>query len=175
MMSVFFYLQPTLNRLRSNYLKLNWYWINFPWNMKGGVKLNPPEKTTFKKLSFIRIIRHKSKYVNMSNPFVPNARFLYPLKTSENPEVFWCFQGVEKGCVENEQVKKIWLNMIRNLNVSTLFLVSSSFLFKMQFFFEKSKSKFRITIYDSSLNYLGAFCSISLEIKDCLIRNVLEK
>ena len=39
------------------------------------------------------------------NPFVPNAPFLYPLKTSENRKVFWCFQGVEKGCIENEWVK----------------------------------------------------------------------
>ena len=30
------------------------------------------------------------------NPFVPNASFLYPLKTSENLMVFWCFQRVEK-------------------------------------------------------------------------------
>ena len=33
------------------------------------------------------------------NPFVPNAPFLYPLKTSKNHKVFWCFQGVEKGCI----------------------------------------------------------------------------
>ena len=39
------------------------------------------------------------------NPFVPNAPFFYSLKTSENPKVFWCFQGVEKGCIGNE-----WLN-----------------------------------------------------------------
>ena len=39
------------------------------------------------------------------NPFVPNAPFLYPLKTSENCKVFWCFQGVEKGCIGNEWVK----------------------------------------------------------------------
>ena len=31
------------------------------------------------------------------NPFVPNAPFLYRLKTSENLRVFWYFQGVEKG------------------------------------------------------------------------------
>ena len=46
------------------------------------------------------------------NPFVPNAPFLYPLKTSENLTVFWCFQGVEKGCIGNEWVKQIvywWL------------------------------------------------------------------
>ena len=37
------------------------------------------------------------------NPFVPNAPFLYPLKT-ENRKIFWCFQGVEKGCIGNEWV-----------------------------------------------------------------------
>ena len=40
------------------------------------------------------------------NPFVPNAPFLYPLKTSENRKVFWCFQGVEKGCIG-----KIWVKV----------------------------------------------------------------
>ena len=25
--------------------------------------------------------------------------FLYPLKISENRKVFWCFRGVEKGCI----------------------------------------------------------------------------
>ena len=39
------------------------------------------------------------------NPFVPNAPFLYPLKTSENRKVFRCFQRVDKGCIENEWVK----------------------------------------------------------------------
>ena len=33
------------------------------------------------------------------NTFVPNAPFLYPLT------VFWCFQGVEKGCIGNKWVK----------------------------------------------------------------------
>ena len=36
------------------------------------------------------------------NPFVPNAPFFYPLKTAENLSVFWCFQGIEKGCIGNE-------------------------------------------------------------------------
>ena len=38
------------------------------------------------------------------NPFVPNAPFLYNLKASENLTDFLCFQGVEKGCIENEWV-----------------------------------------------------------------------
>ena len=36
--------------------------------------------------------------------FVPNALFLYPLKTLENLTVFWCFQGVEKECIGNDLV-----------------------------------------------------------------------
>ena len=39
------------------------------------------------------------------DPFFSNAPFLYPLKTSKNLKVFWCFQGVEKGCIGNEWVK----------------------------------------------------------------------
>ena len=38
------------------------------------------------------------------NPFVSNAPFLYPMKTSENLIVF-CFQGLENGCIGNEWVK----------------------------------------------------------------------
>ena len=33
-----------------------------------------------------------NRYVIFS-PFVPNTPLLYPLKTSENLTVFWCFQG----------------------------------------------------------------------------------
>ena len=35
-----------------------------------------------------------NQYHPLVNPFVRNAPFLYPLKTSENCKVFWCFQGV---------------------------------------------------------------------------------
>ena len=38
------------------------------------------------------------------NQSVSNAPFLYPLKTSENLKVLWCFQRVEKGFIGNEYV-----------------------------------------------------------------------
>ena len=38
-------------------------------------------------------------------PFFLNAPFLYPLKTSENCNIFWCFQVLEKGCIGKEWVK----------------------------------------------------------------------
>ena len=40
------------------------------------------------------------------NPFVSNALFLYPLKTSENQKAFWCFQWVEEGCIGNKYLKR---------------------------------------------------------------------
>ena len=43
------------------------------------------------------------------NPFVPNAPFLYLLKTSEKLTVLWCFQGKEKGCIGNEWVNKVFV------------------------------------------------------------------
>ena len=44
------------------------------------------------------------------NPFVPNASFLYILKTSKNRKVFWRFQRIENGCIGNK-----WIN-INTLN-----------------------------------------------------------
>ena len=38
-------------------------------------------------------------------PFVPKALFPCHLKTSENLTVFWCFQGIENGCIGNKWVK----------------------------------------------------------------------
>ena len=39
------------------------------------------------------------------NSLVPNSPFLYPLKHRKTLTVFWCFQGIEKGCIWNEWVK----------------------------------------------------------------------
>ena len=61
-------------------------------------------------LSFqLDYIIYYCKYINNTsdfNPFVPNAPFFYPLKTSENRKVFWYFQGVEIGCIGNEWMKQ---------------------------------------------------------------------
>ena len=44
------------------------------------------------------------------NPFVPNAPFIYPLKT-ESRKVFWCFLGLEKGCIGNEWVNREYASL----------------------------------------------------------------
>ena len=40
------------------------------------------------------------------NLFIPSAPFLYPPEISENRKVFWCFQGIEKGCIGNKWVNE---------------------------------------------------------------------
>ena len=42
---------------------------------------------------------------NYLTPFIPNALFLYPLKTSENLKIFLCFLGVEKGAFGTNELK----------------------------------------------------------------------
>ena len=50
----------------------------------------------------IRVMKNVMEYLN---PFVPNAPFMYPLKTSENRKGYWCLQGVQKGCIGNKWVE----------------------------------------------------------------------
>ena len=60
------------------------------------------------------------------NPFVPDASFLYPLKTLENLMVFWCFQGVKKRYTGN-----IWINIypkFRRTNNTVKMKCSSSII-----------------------------------------------
>ena len=67
---------------------------------------------------FSRISNNYSERVTYNrpvfHPLVPNAPFLYPLKTSENRKVFWCFQGVEKGYIGNK-----WVNSTSRSNYSS--------------------------------------------------------
>ena len=55
------------------------------------------------------------------NPFVPNAPFLYPLKTSEN------LQGFEKGCIGNEWVKIVFNVDFVNVMEINVFLFDLTF------------------------------------------------
>ena len=60
------------------------------------------------------------------NPYVFNAPFLYPLKTSENRKVFLCFQGVEKkGYIGDEwvyntsKIKRVYYKFYEYLIISS--------------------------------------------------------
>ena len=52
---------------------------------------------------------HTNKRINIDNqqinPFIPNAPFLYSLKTSENRMVSDVFRGERKGALETNKLK----------------------------------------------------------------------
>ena len=56
---------------------------------------------------------HLGSNSNVLDPFVASAPFLYPLKTLENRTGIWCYQGVKKGCIGHEWVKKESLCIFR--------------------------------------------------------------
>ena len=66
------------------------------------------------------------------NPFVPNAPFLYPLKTSGNQKVFWYSEGVEKVCMGTNGLSQFHMSFFMpwffkwksNQNLSNLFEMS---------------------------------------------------
>ena len=64
------------------------------------------------------------------DPFVPNAPLLFPLKTSENLAVFWCFQWVEKGSIRNEWVN--WTMSVVHSTQGSTSKFSSFYSFKRQ-------------------------------------------
>ena len=63
-----------------------------------------------------------SKIFSFINSVVPNAPFLYPLKTSENLTVFWYFQRIEIGWIWNK-----WVNLQKFLALCTQFSLGSFF------------------------------------------------
>ena len=67
----------------------------------------PPEKQLWNKVEQRYEIglytTQKMKF--FINSFVLNTPILYPMKTSENLAVFWCFQEVEKGSIGNKWAK----------------------------------------------------------------------
>ena len=107
--------------------------INHRCFRKMPIKKNNEEPWLLKRLSFLLLIvdMHLWIYSNLLkkalmenfNHFVPNA--LFHLKTSENLTVFWCFQVVEKGCIEKE-----WVNFstveAKNIYISQILLMTLS-------------------------------------------------
>ena len=74
------------------------------------------------------------------DPFIPNAGFLYPLKTSENLMILWYFKRLGKGYTWNKWVKvsrkktwflRMWLKGLRFLGYGSSLspFTSASFLY----------------------------------------------
>ena len=71
------------------------------------------------------------------NSFVPIAPLLYLQKSSENLTVFWCFQGVEKGCIGNDElIRKIYRKLWEKIAYITL--INISFCWPISFSLNKT-------------------------------------
>ena len=78
---------------------------------------------------------------------VPIASLFYPLKTLENLTIFWCFQGVEKGCIEDQKVKSFvdgeyWIVGTATLGILFFGLVAANLLYFGYRYYKQSKSWF---------------------------------
>ena len=106
-----FHLQIGLNRLSFfSFLFFCWY---RPLDIKSYIATALPRCIANHGAVIIAVPSHESvRKKSEFNPFAPNAPFLYPLKTSKNPKVFWCFQGVEKGSIGSKWVKMVKLSVI---------------------------------------------------------------
>ena len=84
------------------------------WSLPIAYPLNASEMLWFSDASSGQVFRcfqgvskesSDIKYVNENiNPFVPNASFIYSLKTSQTRKVFWYFHWLKKGCIGSECV-----------------------------------------------------------------------
>ena len=92
-----------LHQYHSNQSKLNWC-------------LSPILLTKFGKHSYSWKKSIKQSYnhdvIIIINPFIPNASFLYPLKTSENSEAFDVFRGYRKDTMGTNGLRIVWIELV---------------------------------------------------------------
>ena len=81
-------------------------------------------KKTTALLTFDRALNTPLK--NLVTHSFPMHPIPYPLKTSENRKVFWCFQGLQKGYTGYERINKYW-NSTENHTLSLLFQIYINF------------------------------------------------
>ena len=62
--------------------------------------------------------QHKNSVIissyNQFNPFVPDGPFFYPVKKSENRNIFLYFQGVQKASIKN---KLRWMSQVTSVRM----------------------------------------------------------
>ena len=80
------------------------------------------------------------KYFLVFNLFIPNSYFFNPLKTSENRNIFWCFQGVKKGWIGNKWV---------NVSIHNSQCARSHFIWSSAYFPVDTQRRFNV---DASYN-----------------------
>ena len=72
------------------------------------------------------------------NQFVPNAPFLYHLKAWEKSEVFWCFRGVEKGCIGKNGLRGLSKIVVITMQTYCQYCLPLQFKLKQEMFNKKN-------------------------------------
>ena len=94
-------------------VRLSWVW----GGGESGSKLYLCIRTNWNHYQSLFYSKITKDSLTHSFPMHPFPTAWKHLKTSENRKVFWCFQGVEKGCIGNEWVKTktsmhlVWCSM----------------------------------------------------------------
>ena len=91
------------------------------------------------------------------NPFVANASFLYPLQKSDNWKVFWCLQGVQKGCIGNKWVN-IFMLRSKLFPIMMLDLILVSYLRQKSQHLQKNSTECFYMMGALAINRLTLLC-----------------
>ena len=91
-------LQPTLNIMffkKSTSLNFEFIYpiLRNPHMVQNILLFSSQSKSSIFQIALLNLLSVNDWIIN---PFHTTGPFLYPLKTSENHEVFWCFQGIKK-------------------------------------------------------------------------------
>ena len=78
------------------------------------IRLYFPIKICQRRYLLLSCMTLHKRYTLLAHLF-PMHTFSKPLKTSENRTVFWCFQGIEKGCIGYKWVDLLTLQQINDL------------------------------------------------------------
>ena len=115
------------------------------------------------------VSRQQNCWTVCLHPFVSNAPFLYPLKTSENRKVFRFFQGVGKGCMGTVGLSKTKCGYTTNfgLAVFSKYALHSNINYSLCSFMMKVQIKFYsgtrwIMKYDTGMNRRALWNTSSL-------------
>lgn len=104
-----------------------------------------------------------------------SKKSLYPLQTSENLVVFWCFQLIEKGCIRKKLVKFQKFLPTKVKNVKNIFQIFSMFVLNVSNWSCRSRNGTRASCSSIVTNKKSEQCTMSHVSKASLFDSTTEK
>ena len=157
----FFYLQPTLNRLLNNCIKLNWHWIS-SWNIKGEGSQNwtPQKKLPSKSPAALGLNSRDNPFTSTSPSDKVNSFF--KVKKASLCVTFELLRMTESNCCCYEflltQIQKI--NVIAEFRLYIMLIQNRELLL--------AYAGVPDHIHMNGLNQIDAFIYVKLHVKEKL-------